>query len=165
MTHPDHRSHADASEGHASMARSHYLRLLVMAVLSFTYMYGLMYAMVDSRADVLANLNQAYMAALMTSPMIALELLLMRMMYRNVRWNAVILAASAVIGIACFAFIRRQTGIRDEQFLRSMIPHHGAAILMCEKAPIQDQAIQRLCRQIIASQSSEIEQMKGLLRR
>ena len=48
-----------------------------MAALSFVAMYVLMYAMVDRVANVHPNLNQLYMAALMTAPMIVLELVLM----------------------------------------------------------------------------------------
>jgi uncharacterized protein (DUF305 family) len=82
-------------------------------------------------------------------------------MYQNKRWNAISIAA----GIVCFALIRQQTASGDRQFLRSMIPHHGGAILMCAKAPIQDRSIQELCQQIIASQRSGIDQMKMLLKR
>jgi uncharacterized protein (DUF305 family) len=52
--------------------------------------------------------------------------------------------------------------IGDSQFLRSMIPHHAAAILMCEKAQVQEVEIRDLCRTIIASQQAEIDQMKRL---
>ena len=51
----------------------------------------------------------------------------------------------------------------DEQFLRSMIPHHAGAILMCQEASIEDQEIRELCRSIIASQQTEIDLMKAKL--
>jgi uncharacterized protein (DUF305 family) len=143
----------------------HYRRLLLMAGLSFAAMYAVMYAMVDSWSSVYANLNQAYMAGLMTAPMIVFELFLMRPMYRNTRWNAIILAVSVVGGIACFALIRQQAAIGNRQFLRSMIPHHGGAILMCAQAAIDDPAIEALCRNIVSSQRAEIAQMKALLAR
>jgi uncharacterized protein (DUF305 family) len=44
-----------------------------------------------------------------------------------------------------------------------MIPHHSGAILMCEEAPIQDQQIRDLCKEIIAGQRREIHQMRQLL--
>lgn len=53
--------------------------------------------------------------------------------------------------------------IGDRQFLRSMIPHHASAILMCEQAGISDARIKQLCaapQGIIASQQAEIQQMK-----
>jgi glucose-6-phosphate-specific signal transduction histidine kinase len=144
---------------------NHYGRLLIMTVLSFISMYVLMYAMVDRVANALPNLNQGYMAALMTAPMVIIEVLLMSAMYHNKRWNADILALAAVTGIALFAFIRQQTAIGDGQFLRSMIPHHAGAILMCGQAPVQDPEIVALCRTIIASQQTEIDQMKAILAR
>jgi uncharacterized protein (DUF305 family) len=63
-----------------------------------------------------------------------------------------------------FPFIRRQTAIGDRQFMRSMIPHHAAAILMCQPAPIGDVDIKRLCQGIVSSQQAEIDQMKVMLR-
>ena len=145
------------------MHTSHYLRLLAMVLLSFISMYILMYAMVNVWDNVFANLNQFYMAGLMTAPMILIELGLMGAMYRNRRLNALIVAVSAVAWLGFFLLIRQQTAIADQQFLRSMIPHHAGAILMCEQAPLQDPEIKALCTSIIASQQAEIEQMKALL--
>jgi len=145
------------------MHKNSYGRLAMMMVLSFISMYVLMYAMVDSFANVYPNLNQAYMAGLMTSPMVIIELLLMGSMYENKAANMAILAASAVALVACFALIRAQTAITDGQFLRSMIPHHAGAILMCEEAPIEDAGVKELCRRIVASQQAEIDEMKAKL--
>jgi uncharacterized protein (DUF305 family) len=97
--------------------------------------------------------------------MAIVELVLMRAVYRNKRLNAAIIAISSAALIVFWALIRQQAGIGDRQFLRSMIPHHASAILMCEKAPISDPAIKDLCRNIIASQQAEIDQMKALLNR
>jgi uncharacterized protein (DUF305 family) len=145
------------------MHTNHYGRLLIMTVLSFISMYVFMYAMVDRFANVYPHLNQFYMAGLMTAPMVIIELLLMGSMYRNKRANIVIIAASIVALSAFFLMIRQQTLVADTQFLKSMIPHHAAAILMCGKAPIQDAEIRQLCRTIIDNQSSEIAQMKTKL--
>jgi len=145
------------------MSKSHYGRLLVMAVLSFLCMYALMYAMVDTFANVYPNFNQFYMAGLMTAPMVIIEIGLMGSMYQNKSVNALIMAASAIALIVFWTLIRQQTAISDRQFLKSMIPHHAAAILMCDEAPLTDPQIMQLCRTIIASQSSEIRQMKTRL--
>jgi uncharacterized protein (DUF305 family) len=136
-----------------------------MAVLSFISMYVLMYAMVDQFANVYPNLNQVYMAALMTAPMVLIELALMRAMYPSGKLNVAIVAGSLAALAACFILIRQQTAIGDSQFLRSMIPHHAGAILMCGKAPIQDPEIKQLCGLIIESQQREIDQMKAILGR
>lgn len=155
-------AHATRAEPHTG---HHYRRLLLMAALSFAAMYALMYAMVDAWANIYANLNQAYMAGLMTAPMVVIELLLMGSMYRDRRRNLVILAASVLGGIACFALIRQQSAIGDRQFLRSMIPHHAGAILMCAEASVTDPAIKALCRDIDASQRAEIARMRAMLAR
>jgi len=134
-----------------------------MSGLSFLAMLALMYAMVDRLGNVLFNLNQIYMAGLMLVPMVALELLLMRHMYTQRSVNTVIWIATAVVGVICWLGIRQQAGITDAQFLRSMIPHHAGAILMCEKASLEDPRIRELCVQIIRSQRREIDQMKAML--
>ncbi len=146
------------------MNKNHYRRLLIMAMLSFISMYVLMYAMVDTFANAIPNFNQLYMAGLMTSPMIVIELSLMSAMYQNRRLNALIIAASVIVLIVFFVFIRRQTAISDQQFLRSMIPHHASALLMCEQASIQDAEIKQLCEDILTSQQSQIDQMRTKLR-
>jgi len=144
---------------------NHYRKLLIMAVLSFISMYIFMYAMVNVFGNVFNSFNQFYMAGLMTAPMIVIELLLMGSMYKDKRKNAVIIAISIILGILFFTFIRQQTVITDKQFLRSMIPHHAGAILMCEQSPISDAEIKELCQSIITSQQSEIDQMKAILDR
>jgi len=142
----------------------HYRNLFIMGVLSFVSMYILMYAMVDRFGNVYSSVNQVYMAGLMTAPMLIIELVIMRGMYHNRRLNALIAGASVVAGVALFVFIRQQTGVADQQFLRSMIPHHSGAILMCEEAQLRDPALRRLCADIIASQQREIDQMTAMLR-
>lgn len=140
-----------------------YWRLLAMTVLSFGSMFVLMYAMVNTFANAIPNLNQFYMAGLMAAPMVIIELLLMRSMYSSRRWNAAIVAASAVAMLAFWVGIRDQVAITDREFLKSMIPHHAGAILMCEKAEPKTPEIRELCSAIISSQQAEIAQMKRLL--
>jgi hypothetical protein len=142
-----------------------YMHLSIMLALSFAIMFGLMYAMVDRLANVYPNLNQAYMAGLMVAPMAVLELLLMGGMYPDKRLNWIILSASLVVGLACWIGIRQQTAITDKSFLRSMIPHHAGAILMCNQASITDPQIRALCANIVKSQQTEIDAMKGMLNR
>jgi uncharacterized protein (DUF305 family) len=145
------------------MKEDHYRRVLIMAVLSFISMYILMYAMVNVIDNVYNNFNQFYMAGLMTAPMVLIELFVMRAMYQDKRRNALIIAGSILAALAFFLLIRYQTAISDKQFLRSMIPHHAGAILMCEHAAIQDAEIKQLCGNIISSQQAEIDQMKAKL--
>jgi uncharacterized protein (DUF305 family) len=150
---------------HAHRGNSHYVLLLTMTVLSFVSMYILMYAMVDRAANVYGNLNQVYMAGLMTAPMVLIELAVMGAMYQNKKLNVAIMVAAAVLGLLFFAGIRQQAAIGDTQFLKSMIPHHAGALLMCNEAPLTDAEIQQLCKTILAGQQAEIDQMKAILAR
>ena len=149
----------------SNMHENHYPKLLLMALLSFVSMYILMYSMVNTMGNVFNNFNQYYMAGMMTAPMVIFELIMMRSMYQDKRLNLVILVISLIALVGFFLLIRQQTAISDTQFLRSMIPHHSGAILMCERSSIQDPEIQALCDAIIRSQQGEIDQMKAILQR
>jgi hypothetical protein len=143
---------------------SHYAKLFIMAVLSFICMYILMYAMVNTRSDVFMNVNQFYMAGLMTMPMIIIEVILMGGIYANKKLNASLIGLAVIGVIAFYALIRQQSSVNDKQFLKSMIPHHSGAILMCEQADIKDPQVKKLCETIISGQRQEIEQMKSKLK-
>ena len=145
------------------MHTTHYRHLLIMLFLSFATMYALMYAMVDSMSNVFMNLNQVYMAALMTAPMALIEIVVMRSMYKDQRLNMVVGGIALLVLLLSWTAIRQQAAISDSQFLRSMIPHHGGAILMCNEAPVRDESIKALCTSILSSQQAEIDQMKALL--
>ena len=165
--HSAHKAHhgGDAKERHAGHPPhgGHYRRFLLMLLLSFACMYALMYAMVDRLANALPNINQLYMAGLMTAPMAILELLLMGSMYPDRRKNAVVLALAGLVLVGCWFAIRAQTGVGDRQFLKSMVPHHAGAILMCRKADLTDPEVRALCRGIVQGQQAEIDRMKSIL--
>ena len=150
---------------HSGHDQKMYFKLALMALLSFISMYVLMYAMVNKFEDIYPNYNQLYMAGLMAAPMVLIEIILMKTMYKNKKLNAVIAIASIVIGISFFLSIRGQAAISDTQFLKSMIPHHSGAILMCREANIKDPEIQALCQTITESQQQEIDQMQAMLNR
>jgi uncharacterized protein (DUF305 family) len=141
----------------------HYAKLAAMAALSFLAMYALMYAMVDEFENVRNNVNQVYMAALMTMPMVVIELLLMRSMYADRRLNWTIGVVAVVAACGFWLAIRQQAGVAEAQFLRSMIPHHGGAILMCRGAKLTDPEVLDLCERIVVSQKSEIAEMEAKL--
>lgn len=155
----------DMKNGNKGMMKNQYPRFLLMTVLMFISMYILMYAMVNVFANVYSNFNQFYMAGLMTAPMVLIEILLMGMMYKNKKLNLAIIAVSAIALIGFWFLIREQTAISDRQFLKSMIPHHSGAILMCQESNITDPEIKNLCGEIIRSQEQEIQQMKTILER
>lgn len=152
MEHEQHKDH-----------NRHYIMLGVMAVLSFIAMYALMYSMVDKFENVYTNVNQFYMAATMTMPMIIIEILVMRGMYHNKKLNVALIAVSVLALVGFYLGVRKQMAVDDKQFLKSMIPHHAGAILMCQESDLTDPELKKLCEEIVASQQKEIDQMKTKL--
>lgn len=141
-----------------------YYKLFWMLLLSFIAMYLLMYAMVNKLSNVIPNVNQFYMAGLMSTPMLIIELLLMKKMYPNKKLNFALHSVGVIAALLFYAGIRNQAAVTDEQFLKSMIPHHAGAILMVEQSNLSDREVQQLGRDIIASQQKEIDFMKAKLR-
>lgn len=141
-----------------------YVSLAVQTAISGAIMYLVMFVMIDGLGSFYNNLNTLYMTLMMAAPM-TMMVVAMKSMFPSRRANAAIVAASAIVFFGAFALIRTQTTIGDKAFLRSMIPHHSGAILMCEKAKLEDPQVKRLCSEIIKSQRSEIDEMKGILQR
>lgn len=156
--------------GHAihetgSKISSPYLSLFLVSLVHFVIMYAVMYTMVNGASDIYLNLNFVYMTGMMLAPMVVLMPLTMKMMYPNQKMNVAIALAMAVIFVAFYVFTRQQTFINDKEFVRSMIPHHSGAILMCREAVIRDPELKNLCSEIIESQIREVNQMKEILKR
>jgi hypothetical protein len=153
------------SGDHGTAHQAMYYNFGIMLLLSFFAMFAFMYAMVDVFANVYPNLNQAYMAGLMVAPMAIFELVIMGSMYPNKRLNKILIAVSVSALALFWVGIREQTAVGNEQFIKSMIPHHAGAILMCASAQITDPELQKLCQTIKSSQQAEIEKMKHILTR
>lgn len=142
-----------------------YKELTIELVIDFVIMYLVMYTMIASLNHFYLNINNVYMTLMMVTPMALVMLVAMRSMFPSRRLNVGIGVGAAVVFIASFVGMRTQAAVGDEQFLRSMIPHHSGAILMCEQSAITDQEIKELCGRIIQSQQAEIEQMQAILKR
>lgn len=151
--HPDHKD------------RSAYKGLAVEMVVDFAIMYLVMYTMIASLDHLRFNINNVYMTLMMVAPMSIVMLVGMRRMFRSRRLNIAIASGAALLFMTSFFAMRTQAGVGDKEFLRSMIPHHSGAILMCEQASIRDPEIARLCDQIVKSQRAEIAQMEAMLKR
>ena len=160
-------AHSDTSTS-AQMMRHHYMMLALNLILSLAIMYFAMFAMINSWAGFVQNINFFYMALIMWAPMAAVMLLTMRSMYRNTRINMALYALFAAVFVLSLVGIRAQGLVADRQFVRSMIPHHSGAVLMCNQASIRDAELRELCygpEGIVASQEREIGQMKAILDR
>ncbi|MDF2381790.1 DUF305 domain-containing protein [Nostoc ellipsosporum NOK] len=147
------------------MMKNAYASLALQTVISGIIMYLVMFVMIDSLSSFYNNLNMFYMTLMMVAPMVVLMILAMRHMFPSKAANNALLVGAIVVFLGAFALIRTQTTIGDTAFLRSMIPHHSGAILMCREASIHDPEIKTLCGEIIQSQAREIDQMKAILAR
>jgi hypothetical protein len=142
-----------------------YRSLAIELILDFIIMYLVMYTMIASLDHFYFNLNNVYMTLMMVSPMAILMLVFMRSMYPSKRTNLMIGGAAALIFAVSFYGMRTQAAVGDTEFLRSMIPHHSGAILMCREASLTDPEVLALCDEIVRSQEREIAEMKAILAR
>lgn len=142
---------------------NNYVMLTVNVVLGLAVMYVAMFAMIASGNEFFNNINMFYMSLMMAAPMGPIMILTMSPMYPHKAMNIAFHVGFTVIFIAAFFAIRQQALVGDRQFLRSMIPHHSGAILMCRQATLTNPELRTLCATIIRSQAEEIAQMKTLL--
>lgn len=144
---------------------SSYKKLAIATTINAVIMFLLTYVMIASLDHLLVNINRIYMALIMAAPMVLVMLTVMRSMFKDRRLNTILYVTFGALFVLLFFLIRTQTPVGDVAFLRSMIPHHSSAILMCEQSAISDPEIASLCDQIIASQEEEIAQMQAILER
>lgn len=142
-----------------------YKKLAITISLNAVVMFLLTYVMIDRIDHFMVNINRMYMALIMVAPMVVLMLLVMGSMYKNKSLNYILITAFAILFLVVFWLIRSQTPVGNQQFLRSMIPHHSSAILMCQESAITDPEIITLCEEIVATQEEEIAQMNAILSR
>ena len=147
------------------MVNKNYRMLGISFIVMLILMYLIMFTMIYSLGEFIQNINFFYMAVMMATPMTVMMPLMMGSMYPDQKLNLVVYVGCALLFVLAFIGIRTQALVGDTQFLRSMIPHHSGAILMCEKAKINDPEIKTMCGQIIKSQAEEIDQMKRILSR
>ena len=150
---------------HMQAMKGSYRSFAIELVLDFIIMYLVMYTMIASLDHFYFNLNNVYMTLMMVSPMAILMLVFMRSMYPSKRTNLLIGGAAALVFAVSFWGMRTQAAVGDAEFLRSMIPHHSGAILMCNEAELKDPEVLGLCEEIVSSQEREIAQMKAILAR
>jgi hypothetical protein len=158
------------SDRHQQVAAGHaggrpYLSLAAELVVDFAIMYLVMYTMIATLDHFYLNLNNVYMTLMMVSPMAVVMLVAMRSMFPSRNAIVAIIAIAAALFLVGFYGMRTQAAIGDREFLKSMIPHHSGAILMCREAKLADAEIVGLCRDIAAAQDKEIAQMKSILAR
>ncbi len=157
-----HKQKSEENSPNHSLAM--YKRFAVMAVAMFIAMYFIRYAMIDGLNNLIPNINNLYMTLLMVSAMLIIEIWIMKGMYQNKKINWAIITVSLAIGIFSWFGIREQLFVGDKEFVKGMIPHHAAAVLMSEKAKLTDPELIELQKNILETQAKEIELMKRKLK-
>ena len=142
-----------------------YKKFILTLIISFLFMYGIMFLNVDEASHIYLSFNRLYMSVLMVSSMAFVMIVLMGKMYPSKKINTMISVISIVVFIAALAFLRNQTFVGDIQYMKGMIPHHSSAIMTSKNADIKDPEVKKLSEQIIKSQEQEITQMKNILKR
>lgn len=136
-----------------------------MMATSFFIMYLVMFLNADVLDHVMLSHTRTYMTILMIAPMAFTMLLFMWDMYENKKVNFVIIVVSVVVFIATLVGLRQQSFIGDVQWMKAMIPHHSSAIMVSQKAHLEDPGAIKLAEDIIEAQKREIAQMKKMLYR
>lgn len=147
------------------MNKSNYKTFAIMMVVSFIIMYGVMFLNADVFDHVMLSTTRTYMTILMISPMAVSMMLFMWKMYKNKKANYAIIGTAVVIFFATLFMLRNQILIKDVQWMKAMIPHHSSAIMVSQKANLQDPEAQQLAKDIIEAQKNEIAQMKAIIKR
>ena len=150
-------------EQHDRMMTVSWGKFAAMIATSVVAMFFLMYQLVYSFDHATFSLNRLVASLVMGSVMTVIMLAFMWPMVRGRILKLTVLIGAVVVGIAILAINRNQTLIGDEQFMRSMIPHHSIAINNARKSDIRDPRVQRLANSIIEAQVREIAEMKRLL--
>ncbi len=153
-------------EKHNGMKKGNYGRFLIMLGLSFLAMYITMYLNTYEWDHVYFSMTRFYMTCLGISAMAVIMLSLMLKMYKDKKKNIAIFVGSFVLFVSALGLVRAQAPIiGDVLWMKAMIPHHSIAILVSERADIQDPEVKKLAEEIIEAQEREIAQMKKIIYR
>ncbi|ADU09719.1 DUF305 domain-containing protein [Micromonospora aurantiaca] len=144
--------------------KQNYVRFGVVLAVSLVVMFVLTLSQIRRFGDFYLNLSNFYMSLIMVSIMGVIMMGVMSSMFTNKRLNIMLYIAFAAVFIGGFAAVRTEPFVGNEGFLKSMIPHHSRAVLVCQESDITDPEIIELCDQIVKSQEEEITQMKKILK-
>ena len=140
-----------------------YTRFGAMIATSTVVMFGLMYLNTYALDHVFYSQTRTWMAIYMGAVMAVIMLAFMWGMYKNLRANIAVLAASAVVFASALWLVRSQETVDDVSWMKAMIPHHSIAIMTSRRAHIRDPRVRKLADGIIAAQVREIGEMKALI--
>ena len=138
-------------------------KFAAMIAASVIAMFFLMYQLIYSWDHATFSMNRLVSSFVMGTVMTLIMLGFMWKMYKGMATKVAVAVAALVLGIILLTINRDQTLIDDEDFMKSMIPHHSIAINNARKSDIRDPRVKRLADEIIESQVREIAEMKWLL--
>ena len=144
---------------------NNYLKFGMMMTVSFIIMYAVMFLNADVFDHVMLSTTRTYMTILMIAPMAISMMLFMWGMYKNKKANYIILTLAVVVFVGTLSMLRNQTLISDVQWMKAMIPHHSSAIMVSQKAHLEDPEAIKLAEEIIEAQKREIAQMEKMIYR
>lgn len=138
-------------------------RFATMIATSAFIMVFLMYQLVYSFDHATFSINRLVASLVMACVMTIVMLSFMWSMYKGKGTKITVLFLAALLGLILLFLNRSQSLIGDENFMKSMIPHHSIAINNARRASISDPRVRKLADEIIAAQVREIAEMKRLL--
>ena len=140
-----------------------YLRFAAMITTSMVVMYWTMFAGTLEWGHVRWSESRLFMALTMGGTMGLVMLAWMLNMYKNMKGNIAIVAASLLLLGGGVFLDRSQTTVQDTAWMSAMIPHHSLAITRSERAGITDVRVCQLAVEIIEAQEREISEMEWLI--
>ncbi|MCA0145367.1 DUF305 domain-containing protein [Blastococcus sp. LR1] len=162
-THPEDDSSGDGQQKGMSHQTAMYLRFGAMILTGMVVMYAVMYAGTYVWDHVRWSESRLFMALTMGGTMGLVMLGWMLTMYRNLKANIAIVAASLLLIGGGVFLDRSQVTVNGSNWMSAMIPHHSLAITRSERATIDDVRVCRLAVEISEAQRREIREMEWLL--
>ena len=115
--------------------------------------------------DLYVSTTLVYVALLMASNMVLLEVLMFSWMEK--RLNIPLFTVFILFSVLIVFLMRKQVFVNDKEWLRRMIPHHSTAITTSKHIlqTTKDEKIRKLAQNIVKTQLEEIAYMKELLKK
>ncbi|TQN44079.1 DUF305 family protein family protein [Blastococcus colisei] len=140
-----------------------YLRFAGMILTAIVLMYWVMFVSSWEWSHIRFSQSRVFMAITMGGVMGLVMLGWMLNMYKNMKANIAIVAASfLLLGFGVF-LDRTQTTVQDTAWMRAMIPHHSMAITRSERSELSDVRVCQLAVEISEAQMREIDEMDWLI--
>lgn len=155
--------HDEDQSKQKKMMTKMYLRFGAMILTAMVVMYGVMFVPTWEWSHVQWSESRMFMALTMGGTMGLIMLAWMLNMYKNMKGNIAIVAASLLLLGGGVFLDRSQTTVQDGAWMSSMIPHHSMAITRSERAEITDVRVCQLALSIIEAQQREISEMEWLM--